>query len=261
MSFFSKVNWRVRAWQRAGKYVWFTQSWTYVTLNWRYLQDRLTIGRVQTALAANRFPDTPDQAVSGICQGTLGAGIRPMQLQPELTEMVKRIEKKSPRLVLEIGTARGGTLCLLCRFSAPDATIISVDLPFGRNGGGYPKWKEPHYQNFTKPDQTLHLLRANSHAPETLQRVKDLIGTRRFDFMLIDGDHSYEGVKQDYHSYSQLLAPDGIIALHDILPNLSDPSIDVNRFWEELEAEATQQTERITSFPDQRAFGIGLVRT
>ncbi|MDJ0637242.1 MAG: hypothetical protein QNJ20_00295 [Paracoccaceae bacterium] len=43
------------------------------------------------------------------------------------------------------------------------------------------------------------------------------------------------------------------------MPNLADPSIDVNRFWEELEADQTLRTERITSFSEQKAFGIGLV--
>lgn len=260
MSLLSKVNWRIRKWQRAGKYPWVTRSWTYSTLTLRNLQDRMVIGRVETAIRTNAFPEDVDTAVNSVCDAPVGAGIRPMQLEPEFAEMVKRIQKKSPRLALEIGTARGGSLCLLCRFSAPDATIISVDLPFGRNGGGYPKWKEQYYRSFAKPGQTLHLLRANSHSPETFEHVKSLIGERRFDFMLIDGDHSYEGVKQDYERFSRLLAEDGIVALHDILPNLSDPSIDVHRFWDELEADRKVRTERITSYPEQKAFGIGLVQ-
>lgn len=37
----------------------------------------------------------------------------------------------------------------------------------------------------------------------------------QIDFLFIDGDHSYEGVKSDFELYSKLLSPKGIIVLHD----------------------------------------------
>jgi predicted O-methyltransferase YrrM len=33
--------------------------------------------------------------------------------------------------------------------------------------------------------------------------------------VFIDGDHSYEGLKADWEGWSRLIAPGGIIALHD----------------------------------------------
>lgn len=41
----------------------------------------------------------------------------------------------------------------------------------------------------------------------------------KIDFLHIDADHSYEGVKKDFELYSQIMSPGGIISLHD-----SDPS-------------------------------------
>ena len=35
------------------------------------------------------------------------------------------------------------------------------------------------------------------------------------DFIFIDGDHSYEGLQGDWEAWSPLVAPQGIIALHD----------------------------------------------
>jgi predicted O-methyltransferase YrrM len=35
------------------------------------------------------------------------------------------------------------------------------------------------------------------------------------DFVFIDGDHSYEGLRGDWEAWSPLVAPQGIIALHD----------------------------------------------
>ena len=50
--------------------------------------------------------------------------------------------KRKPRFLLEIGTARGGTLFLFTRVSSSDALIISVDLPGGLFGGGYPELRK-----------------------------------------------------------------------------------------------------------------------
>jgi hypothetical protein len=37
----------------------------------------------------------------------------------------------------------------------------------------------------------------------------------QIDFLFIDGDHSYEGVRTDFELYSKLLSDKGIIAIHD----------------------------------------------
>lgn len=37
----------------------------------------------------------------------------------------------------------------------------------------------------------------------------------KIDFLHIDADHSYEGVKKDFELYSQIMNPGGIISLHD----------------------------------------------
>jgi hypothetical protein len=37
----------------------------------------------------------------------------------------------------------------------------------------------------------------------------------KIDFLFIDGDHSYEGVKKDFDLYSKLLSEKGVIVLHD----------------------------------------------
>ena len=37
----------------------------------------------------------------------------------------------------------------------------------------------------------------------------------KIDFLFIDGDHSYEGVKRDFELYTQLLTENGVILIHD----------------------------------------------
>jgi hypothetical protein len=41
-----------------------------------------------------------------------------------------------------------------------------------------------------------------------------------FDFVFVDGDHSLEGIKQDWHDWAGSIVSGGIISLHDMLvPN------------------------------------------
>jgi hypothetical protein len=47
----------------------------------------------------------------------------------------------------------------------------------------------------------------------------------KIDFLFIDGDHSYEGIKLDFDLYSTLLSDYGIIAIHDTDKTYSDELI------------------------------------
>ncbi len=61
-----------------------------------------------------------------------GGLIKPMQIKEEITELLKILSKRKPKVVLEIGTANGGTLFLFSRVVSDDATLISIDLPGGK---------------------------------------------------------------------------------------------------------------------------------
>jgi cephalosporin hydroxylase len=160
--------------------------------------------------------------------------IEPRQNPVEIEELYRIVCKLSPSGVLEIGTARGGTLYLWTQAAKDNAMIVSVDLPGGEFGGAYPSCRVPFYKSFAKPGQTMHLLRKDSHQPETVKEVEALFDSAPADFALIDGDHTYEGVKADFLNYGRLVRPGGIIAFHDILPATDFPDIQVFRFWEEI---------------------------
>ena len=160
--------------------------------------------------------------------------------------------------MLEIGTARGGTLFLLCRAAHDEALIISLDLPYGRNGGGFPRWKESTYRPLPSPGRSWSCSGETRTIRASFAAVEKLLAGRKLDFIMIDGDHSYEGVRQDFEMYSRLLAPGGMIALHDVVENRGDPSIDVSRFWAEIAAR--YDSEEIVHDVNQGRLGIGLVR-
>ncbi|HEU4975489.1 MAG TPA: class I SAM-dependent methyltransferase [Baekduia sp.] len=197
----------------------------------------------------------------------LGVRIAPLQSRHELSLLLHELEQQPPRRMLEIGTANGGSLFPFARVAAPDAHIISVDLPHGRFGGGYPRYKVPLYRAFARRSQRLDLIRADSHAPETVARVRELLGGEPLDFLFIDGDHTYDGVKADFESYSQLVRPGGLVGFHDISAPVSAERLDgadvfqsgdVPRYWQEVRA--GRDARELVDPSLGGCFGIGILR-
>lgn len=184
--------------------------------------------------------------------------IKPMQSKKEISDLYKIVAKQKPHGVLEIGTCHGGTLYLWAQAAAIDAVIISIDLPYGEFGGGYYPCRIPFYQSFALPKQKIHLLQTDTHETKLPKDLSNLLNGEMLDFLFIDGDHSYQGVKQDFDLYSGLVKPGGLIAMHDILPREDVPSIEVYRFWREINTRF-QTTELISNEPGDRKIGIGLI--
>jgi hypothetical protein len=51
---------------------------------------------------------------------------------------------------------------------------------------------------------------------------------------MIDGEHRYRGVKNDFSLYSPLVKQNGLIVLHDILFHPKIRSCKVEKFWNEI---------------------------
>lgn len=183
--------------------------------------------------------------------------IRPLQLKQELLRFAAVVEQHRPGLVLEIGTFNGGTMFVMSRLARPDATIISVDLPGGKYGGGYSESHMRIIKRLPSSDQTLHLLRADSHSVETREQVSHILGTGKLDLLFIDGDHTYNGVKADFEMYAPLVRSGGIVAFHDIAHHPPELCSDVDVFWQELKS--TYQYEEIIHDPNQGWAGIGIL--
>ena len=156
------------------------------------------------------------------------------QVRSEILQLARILVATTPKRSLEIGTNYGGTLFLLCSLSPPGAKIISVDLPSGRFGGGYPRRKAPLFRRFVRGDKELHLLRADSHSPETKDRVMQILHGEQLDYIFIDADHTYDGVQRDFEMYSPLVRSGGIVVFHDIVTHKRETECQVEKFWNEI---------------------------
>lgn len=182
--------------------------------------------------------------------------ISPLQIRSEILNLLKVLLLNPPKVIIEIGTARGGTLFLFSKIAREDVLIISIDLPGGKYGLGYPRIKIPLYKSFVTSEQELHLLRFDSHNLDTLKRVKQILKGKKVDFLFIDGDHTYEGVKKDFELYSPLVHDNGIIAFHDIACTEFDLNIGVYKLWDEIK-QNYENKEFIEQFnKDSRGIGV-----
>lgn len=235
----------------------------------RILREQGPLGSASKCLMYIRFPfglckfrkSNPNPSIQQLAEFAYTAGgglIKPFQVKAEIQELLKIVKQSSPGIILEIGTAIGGNLFMFSQIASENARIISIDLPGGMYGGGYPRWRIPIYRFFTRDRQKLLLIRADSHAAATRKRIESVLNGRKIDFLFIDGDHTYEGVKKDFEMYRGFVRPDGVIAFHDIVPHHADDGCGVDRFWREIRSD--YKTKEIVKNWDQKWAGIGLLR-
>ena len=206
---------------------------------------------------AGRRGRRPDEWFDYACRAAAPFRLRPFQVRAEFLQLLHLVRERRPATMVEIGTGSGGSLFLFCAVLPDDATVISMDMPHGPFGGGYGSHRILLLHSFARRRQRVHLVRADSHAPATLERIRRLLEGRAVDFLFIDGDHTYEGVRTDFERYAPLVRPGGLIALHDIVEMPGRPEYGVARFWRELRGRFGGR--EIVEDPTRGGFGIGVI--
>jgi cephalosporin hydroxylase len=177
----------------------------------------------------------------------------------ELMSLVGMVRRLAPRVVVEIGTHRGGTLFCWAAAAPPGAHRVSIDIPDPAEGIGARDEDYARLRPLLRPGQTLTCLRSDSHAPATRAALlRDLAG-RAVDFLWIDGDHSDAGVRSDFAMYAPLVRPGGLIAFHDIHPNPDFPGNQVHPFWREVRGRYAHRELIDQDMPGGRGMGIGIL--
>jgi predicted O-methyltransferase YrrM len=173
----------------------------------------------------------------------------------EFAAFLEIVERLRPRRVCELGTYLGGTLWFLAKASDPNAVIVSVDIDA-------PLFARTQRARLAAPGQRLVSIEGDSHQQAVRGRVSAEFDHQPLDVLFIDGDHTYDGVKQDFEMYSPLVREGGLIAFHDINggPQGSGPlSGEVPRYWAELRAQHPGITHELVSRTDEEGYGIGVI--
>lgn len=167
------------------------------------------------------------------------------QLPDELAFVLAYLATEArPRLVLELGTWRGGLAwALLSLPSAP--LVVSVSLPDspGRAAG------LPHHPNH-------HVIWADTQQDATLDQVRYWADRGPVDVLVIDADHTYQAASADWNRYAPLVRPGGLVLMHDIADAVRFPDVQVSKLWREIRQ--THRTLAVVADPDGLA-GFGIV--
>lgn len=181
------------------------------------------------------------------------------QNRSEIEALYSFLEKEKPKNVLEIGTQFGGTFYLWCKLAT--GKKISIDLVGGDYGGVGKLEVDERNVNFRAKwfpnDNTINFVEGNSNDPAILKQALDILNGEPIDFLFIDGDHSYEGVKRDFEIYSQFVKKGGYVAFHDvnIIKNCG-----VDKFWNELEGEKIEFNDHTSWVGGPPMGGIGVLK-
>jgi hypothetical protein len=163
--------------------------------------------------------------------------IQMLQIKEELDAFLAWVEPQNPKRIIEIGAHQGGTAMHFC--AVAHELVISIDLPDGE-GGGIPLHAcygrnamianaFPHYRGVL----------GDSHSLTTQLVVDEILGDDLVDGLFIDGDHTLEGVTQDYEMYRCFVKPGGWIAFHDINDTEMHRAVGcvVSEFWDALKGD------------------------
>lgn len=140
----------------------------------------------------------------------------------ELGWLLGKVSDIQPKVIVEIGVHLGHSLKVWQDAFMPEILI-------GIDNESNPTLEE--YLNTGVLQASM--ARFDSHDPGCVRMIEFLLGGRKIDFLFIDGDHTYEGVKQDFETFKPLVAKGGIIALHDAAET-DNSSVEVNRYWQEI---------------------------
>lgn len=204
---------------------------------------------VQHMMPALGFPKRAAAYLPAALHRYCGKGVQVYQSPPQFAAYLRYLAGRKIESYLEIGTLRGGTFITtveyLSRFH-PINDALAVDLKL-----------EPRLENYASINPAVRLYEGDTQEADTM----DLLRSRVWDLVLIDGDHSAKGSWSDYmtlRDYARL------IAFHD---TYNDLYMGVEKAWEMIRSavparyirEFHQQDDEVLSMQRRRLFGIGIV--
>ncbi len=125
-------------------------------------------------------------------------------LCPWETECLYRYSTAAKQGIVEIGRAKGGST-LIFSLSNPDVKIISIDIA--------PQDDKNLKNIFTKLHCGTNVSLLIGDGNEVYKDV--MTSGFSYDFLFIDGDHSFEGCMKDITTWFPTLSPGGLIVFHD----------------------------------------------
>lgn len=122
----------------------------------------------------------------------------------EMLWLLEKVAAIKPKVVVEIGVHLGHSLKAWADAFNPEI-MVGIDNETNETLEDYFKDELSDYV----------FIKADSHSERTREQLEVILGKAKIDFLFIDGDHTYNGVLDDYGMYEPMVRKGGIIAFHD----------------------------------------------
>ena len=119
---------------------------------------------------------------------------------------------KDNAVILEIGAFKGKSTCFIAEgISSCNCEFYTIDTWYNNGMQGHGQDVFPEFLKNTKAyGEKIKPLRGYSYELRKIWPEE-----RKIDFLWIDGDHSYQGVKRDIKDWLPLVKKNAIICFHD----------------------------------------------
>ena len=114
---------------------------------------------------------------------------------------------------LEIGVHNVASMSYVLQSKYKVENCVGIDLfedTFYKDNLSYSKNIE-NFKTLNVNNNNIKLVKGNSASTDTINEVNNL----KYDLIFIDGDHSYDGIKNDFNNYYLLLSDNGILVFDD----------------------------------------------
>ncbi len=189
------------------------------------------------------------------------APVEIFQSEYELSNLYRIVKSINPTKIVEIGSLFGGTLWHWMRLCKPGSTFVAVDMMVAKEDNRYKLQQYCHnrlwYEWANAKQHNLQVIEGSSQDPKVIETIYEKY--KPVDFLFIDGDHTYGGVKRDFQNYLDLVRPGGVMAFHDIAIPEEDSIVwgGVSRLWAEIKDSKKYVIEEFIEKP--RWWGIGVL--
>lgn len=187
------------------------------------------------------------------------SGITASQNEFELSSFIAFLVKNKVTRYLEIGSRHGDTFHEVMRHLPEGSFGCAVDLPGGLWGKkGTEGSLSEACIDLSEKGYAITMILGDSGDQEIVKTVRHF---GPFDAILIDGDHTYEGVKRDWDNYGDL---GKYVAFHDIVgegqfERVSRQKVQVPKLWAEIKS-TNEFTVEYIDHDSKMGIGICVLR-
>jgi len=172
------------------------------------------------------------------------------------------VRNTRPKRILCVGS-RKGYIPVLLALACKDNNYGQVDFvdagfdesDTGKNWSGVGFWKkvdpQDHFGHLgVESFITTHVMTTAAYARKNARK--------KYQYIYIDGDHSYEGAKLDYSLFWPPLEKGGFMSFHDVVAKgkLDGGTFGVGKLWQEIGRTHKKQL----LFPFPKDSGLGLIQ-